>query len=133
MNKPDDKIQTLIQANPFVQTLAQLQKGSFITDCTEKMGQTIAAVKRTGKKGKLVLTLTVLPDDTGEVRTVDIVADATPKLPERKKGATTFFVVGDQSLSVTGVPDQPELDFEPRVVLPGSATAVTKMPAAANN
>lgn len=134
MNKPDDKIQALIQANPFVQTLAQLQKGGFITDCTEKMGQTIAAVKRTGKKGKLVLTLDIHPDDTGEVRTVDITGDARPKLPERKKGATTFFVVGEQSLSVTGVPDQPELDFEPRVALPaGAPTAVTKMPQAANN
>src|SRR3990167_1069973 len=83
----DDKIQILIQANPFVQMLAQLRDGAFITECTEKIGDTIAAVKRTGQKGRLTLTLTVEPDDKGEVRTVDISAEAVPKLPERRKKA----------------------------------------------
>jgi len=128
--KPNEKIESIVQTNPLVQMLAQMRDGAFITECTEKFGNTIAAVKRTGQKGKLTITLTVHPDDKGEVRTVDIMGEAVPKLPERKKKATTFFVVGDQSLSRTGIPDQPELDFEQRVLLatPGS---VTKMPAVA--
>ena len=123
----DDKIQILIQANPFVQMLAQLRDGAFITECTEKIGDTISAVKRTGQKGRLTLTLTVEPDDKGEVRTVDISAEAVPKLPERRKKATTFFVVGEQSLSRTGVADQPEFDFEARSA--AKPATVTKLPA----
>lgn len=127
--KTDEKIQTIITANPFVQMLGQLREGGFVTELTEKIGQTIAAVKRTGKKGKLTITLDVLPDDTGEVRTVDILPDAKTKLPERKKGATTFFVVGEQSLDRRGVLDdaQPEFDFDPKAATP---SAITKLPAA---
>ncbi len=127
--KSDDKIQVLVQANPFVQMLAQLREGGFITECTEEIGRTIAAVKRTGQKGKLTITLTVLPDDKGEVRTVDITGEAVPKLPQRKKKATTFFVVGEQSLSRTGVSEQPEFDFEATQTT-GKPAPVTKMPVA---
>lgn len=127
MKPSDEKIQSLITANAFVQMLAQLRDGGFITECTEKIGQVIAAVKRTGSKGKLTISLDVLPDDKGEVRTVDILPDAKPKLPERKKKATTFFVVGEQSLSRTGVSEQPEFDFETRLA-PAVPASVTKLP-----
>jgi hypothetical protein len=129
MKTNEEKIQTIVQVNPFMQMLAQLRDGGFVTECTEKIGQTIAAVKHTGQKGKLTLVLEIVPDDKGEVRTVDIVPEARTKLPERKKKATTFFVVGDQSLSRTGTSEQPEFDFEPRIARPMPAT-VSKLPGA---
>ncbi len=129
MNKTNDNIEALVQANPGIKMLAQLRDGGVVTELTDKFGQAIAAVKRTGAKGRLTLELAILPDDKGEVRTVDITAEVKVKLPERKKRATTFFVVGEQSLSRTGVvDDQPEFDFETRIALPAP---VAKLPAAA--
>ncbi len=132
--KPDENIQLIISNNAFVQLLAQLRKGSLATECAEKVGAVIAAVKHTGQKGKLTLTLTVDPDDKGEVRTVDILGEVTTKLPERKKKATTFFVVGEQSLSLTGIGEQPEFDFEARLTasqLASNSSPITPMPAKA--
>jgi len=110
------------QENAFLHMLQKLRKGEVLAECAEKTGALIAAVKHTGSKGKLVLEIAVLPDDKGEVRTVDVVAEVRLKAPERKKRATTFFVVGEQSLSTAGtVEDQPEFNFEaaPVAVLDG--------------
>jgi len=125
--KTDEKIAALVSANPFIATLAHVEGGAFVTECTEKIGQVIAAVKRTGTKGKLVIELAVVPDDKGEVRTVDIFGEAKPKLPVRKKRGTTFFVVGEQSLTRDGVIDdeQPQFDFEAKADKP---PAIAKMP-----
>lgn len=125
--KSDAQIEELIQVNPFIRTLALLRQGGFVTELTEKFPQVIEAVKRTGTKGRLTLTLDILPDDKGEVRTVDILGEVKLKLPERKKKATTFFVVGDRSLSQTGIADdQPELDFDTKAK-PAAPAPITKM------
>lgn len=126
--KHDEKIEAIIQNNPFIQMFARLKKGTKATECTEKMGALFEAVKRTGSKGKMTIELTVEPDDKGEVRTVDIKAKVTAKCPERKEPATTFFIVGERSLSTTGtIAEELELDFEARIT--PMPSAITKMPA----
>lgn len=128
MKPSEEKIQAMIQVNPFVQMLAQLRDGAFITECTDLIGVTLAAVKRNGQKAELKITLTILPDGKGEVRNVDILGEAKAKLPERKKKATTFFLVGEQSLSRTGTSEQADFDFEVKQA-PATPAPVTKMPA----
>jgi hypothetical protein len=126
----DDKIEALIQANPFMKMLAQIRAGGAVTEATEKIGELIGAVKRTGSKGKMTITLELTPDDKGEVRGVEIDAEVKIKAPERKRKKTFFYVVGEQSLSRTGtVEDQPEFDFDAR---PAAAPAgsVRKLSAA---
>lgn len=127
--KNDEKIEALIIANPFVKMFAQIRAGSAVTEATEKIGQLIGAVKRTGAKGKMTITLELTPDDKGEVRGVEVDAEVKIKAPERKRKKTFFYVVGEQSLSRTGaVDDQPEFDFDAKQA--AAPASVTKLPAA---
>ena len=131
MNTTAPNIEQLANANPFVGLLGKIYKGELITELATKSGDLIAAVKRTGTKGKLTLEIIVTPDDKGEVRTVNIDGDVKVKAPKRKKRATTFFVVGEQSLSTTGtIEDEPEFDFDAKqaTALPAP---ITKMQLAA--
>lgn len=130
MNTTTEKIQAMVQVNPFIQVLAHVYKGELVTELTEELGRVIAAVKRTGTKGSLTLKLSVKPDGKGEIRTVDFDGDVVAKAPKRTKRATTFFVVGEQSLSTQGtIDEQPEFDFDAKQA--ATPASVTKMPAPA--
>lgn len=44
---------------PIIETLARLQGGSLLHDAAEQLAELVQAVDRTGKAGKLTITLTV--------------------------------------------------------------------------
>ncbi len=122
--KTDDNIQTLMQNNPFMQLLAQLASGRTMTVLAEKYPQLVAAVKSTGKKGELVLKLTVKPDgrgEEGEVETVEVHDEVKIKVPERDRKPTIFFVTSENMLERSN-PKQPELPFSQSA----AATAAAK-------
>ena len=99
-----------MQTNPFMLMLAQLGGGRTITDLAEKYPQLVEAVKRTGKKGALVLSLTIKPDGKGEVETVEVHDETKLKLPERDRKPTTFYVTEKNTLQRSD-PNQSEMDF----------------------
>lgn len=117
----NDKVIVLDDAppNPFAALMGELSNGRVMIDLAEKMPLVIAAVKRTGKKGSLTLTLTVKPDGKGEVQTVDISDEVKVKLPERDRRPTTFFITGENDLSRTD-PNQTEIKFPEQAKAAGS-------------
>src|SRR5579883_2059599 len=96
--KTDDKITAMMQTNPFMQLLAQLANGRTMSVLAEKYPQLVAAVKQTGKKGELVLKLSVKPDGKGEVETVEVHDEVKIKVPERDRKPTVFFVTSENML-----------------------------------
>lgn len=106
----DPKVQAFVCSNPAIQMLAQLDGGRTITTLAEKYPQVVEGVKKTGAKGKLVLTLEIRPDGKGEVQTVEVLGKVDTKIPERGSRATTFFVTEENLLSRRD-PNQQEIDF----------------------
>jgi hypothetical protein len=119
---PPANVQAIVETNAFVIMLAELGNGRVVTACSEKMGQLIAAVKHTGKKGEFSLKLTIKPDGKGEVQSVDIEDDVKAKCPERDKRPTSFFVTGENELTRND-PGQKEMDFPAQPKAQGVAKA----------
>ena len=116
----NENIQKMVSANPAIEMLAQLDRGRVIAALAEKYPQVVDSVRRTGKKGELVLKLTISPEGKGEVTTVEVAADVKVKLPEKGVKATTFFIEPDSNLLVRDDPKQADF-FEGEA--PGQAKA----------
>lgn len=85
--------------NTFATTLAQLGKGDSLAELSAKLGDTVAAVRATGKKGKLTYTLAIEPvpgTDGAQVVLRDKVKMEKPE-PERK--SSLFFTTDAGGLS----------------------------------
>lgn len=121
---PTDKIAALVSQNPFMQVLAQMHGGLTVTEASDELAKLVAAVKKSGKKGSLKITLTVTPDGKGEVHSVETEAKVTVDAPKKNVRPTVFFVGEDNSLSRED-PNQKEIEFE-RVSAPaGQAKAAS--------
>jgi hypothetical protein len=115
-----EKTIALIAENPFLQLLSRIDNGRFVTELTERYPILIEAVKRTGKRGEMTITIKVKPDGKGEVETVDVDAEVKGKLPVRDRRATTFFIGKDHLLQrVDPHAGQEEIAFP----APGAAAA----------
>ena len=82
--------------NNFVAVLTQLRRGAAVVDASEGLAEVVKAVRENGKKGKLSLTITVVPLSKGDA--VDLVCEVTVKVPKPNKGSSLFFVADDGTL-----------------------------------
>lgn len=65
-------------ATPFAQVIREYRNGTLHDELSTELQSLIGECVDTGKKGKLVLTLTVIPDDAGEVIQLDAQVNAKP-------------------------------------------------------
>ena len=91
----------------FSQVLAELRRGQTQADLTDAMASLVAAVKDTGKKGELTLTLTLKP---GPANSMEVADEFKVKMPKHARAASLFFADKDNSL-VRNNPNQPELEL----------------------
>ena len=106
---------------PITQTLALLQGGTFLDQCSDKLAELVKQVDITGKTGKLTITLDVKKPGGG---VINILAGVTAKTPETKPDADTFWPTVEGNLSLEN-PSQRKLDLQavdtPRRVLETAA------------
>lgn len=84
---------------PFTTTLAMLQGGALLDDCTEAFGALVRGVEETGKAGKLTITID-LKKSSGAI---EVASKVTTKTPEPKPDADILWATVDGNL----VPDNP--------------------------
>jgi hypothetical protein len=96
-----------VQTRPFADVLQSLNKGRVHSELSDALQQLVAAVKETGKKGSISLTLTVapVPKSDGLFDVADNVVLKAPK-PARK---SSFFYADDEANLVRNNPNQDEL------------------------
>lgn len=84
----------------FIDTLIEMRNGGVAIELEESLEQVIEAVRKTGKSGKLTLSLSVKPatksDDIDMVFLTDAIKADCPK-PDKKQ--TVFFVAENNQLS----------------------------------
>jgi hypothetical protein len=95
------------QRKPFAQFLQEARKGGLHTELSEELAELVRTCIETGKKGKLALTVTVVPakDEDGTVQITDDVKVSTPKPDARP---SVFFSDEHGNVSRTN-PRQAEL------------------------
>lgn len=90
--------------SPFDTVLSELGRGVVLDTLTEELAAIVLAVSESGKKGKLVLTVTVAPN--GE--TVVLSGDVKSTRPRAPAPSSLFFTSADGSLHRHD-PKQPSL------------------------
>ena len=96
------------QKADFLTVLAELNRGKFIVECQRQLQECTEAVVRTGKKGKLTITLDMEiagRNKAGLVNQVDVTPVVTLKEPLPSQGTSIFFVTEESELTRTD-PDQ---------------------------
>jgi len=108
-------------------TLCELRQGKTIVELSSNLGELVEAVRRTGKPGRLTLSLTVRPFSKGrseeEVQVLSFEDAISMKLPQLERGSTVFF--SDQRGSLArNDPRQMRIDElkEPTPPAPAAAT-----------
>lgn len=83
---------------PALDIFAQLRRGRMKNDLTNALHEVVAGVTNTGKKGKLVIELTIEPlkNDKTQVDVTDVIVT---KVPQLSLPSSRFFVTDDQNLS----------------------------------
>jgi hypothetical protein len=97
------------QVVPFATVLTQLQQGNTHAELSKTLQELTEAVKATGKRGTLSLTLTLSESKAADA--LEVVAVIRSKLPEPKQFATIFYADGDNNL-VRKDPRQTELELD---------------------
>lgn len=88
-----------------IEALSILRKGKLVTEAQEKLHALVKACSETGKKGKLVITVTV---GAAEDSTVALTGKVSSQLPEPASASTIFYADDNGSLYRED-PRQPEL------------------------
>jgi hypothetical protein len=112
--------------NSFDKTLRELRHGAALDDCSKALAEVVAAVRATGKPGKLKLELSIVPTSRGDARCVTVHDDVAVKLPKGEK-AITIFYADDENLLQRNDPRQRELalrQVEPAVEALKTVTAI---------
>lgn len=113
-------------SNAFSRLLSEFRDGESLAELSEKLQELVAAVRDTGKPGRLVYTLIVKPSGNAHVVTDQI----TGKIPEMPRDAAIFFATEECTLQRDD-PNQKKLDLR-EVTRPGqevrevTRTAVAK-------
>jgi hypothetical protein len=92
----------------FIDTLKEIRSGQAVEDLTDEMSKLVAAVRASGRAGKLTLTIAVKPASKGNVNTLMVDDAITIKTPVRETETTIFFSTDDNTLQRND-PRQPEL------------------------
>lgn len=95
MPKPSDD--TVIR--PFADALIELSGGRTHTELSEQLHDLIAAVRDTGKKGSLTLTITVSRMKNASENTLTVTDDVKAKLPAHDRNVSVFYADADGNLT----------------------------------
>lgn len=87
----------MTRQRPALDTLAELRRGRVSHELTEALHDLITACKDTGKKGELVLKLSVDPKKVGDHETprIEITDSIQIKKPRRNVLPSTFYLTDD--------------------------------------
>jgi hypothetical protein len=101
------------RVNDIISTLIVMSRGNFVIDAGRELFELTEAIKDTGKKGKLVITLEVTPSGLrkGVVNQCEIRPDVTIQKPKPDQGKSIFFITDDNHL-VREDPAQMEMELE---------------------
>jgi hypothetical protein len=79
---------------PALDVLAELRRGRLQVELTDALHELLAACTDTGKKGQLVLTLTIEPKKVNELETpqITVTDQINTKKPRRSVLPSTFFL-----------------------------------------
>lgn len=84
----------------FIDTLIELRNGGAAIELEQSLEEVVAAVRATGKSGKLSLTLSVKPANKGDEIDMVFLQDAIKAdCPKPDKKQTVFFVADNNQLS----------------------------------
>lgn len=83
---------------PFIETLRELRAGKTQDELADGLSEVVAAVRETGKAGRITLTITVTPASKGDVSTVFLSDKVTVSAPEFDRPATLFFATPENNL-----------------------------------
>jgi hypothetical protein len=102
----------------FTRTLAALNQGRIETDLSMSLKELVAAVRDTGKSGKITVTIEVAKDKT-DARLIRISPDVKVKMPEVKPPANHFYLRENRLISIED--SQQQLDLgqpipEPNII-----------------
>lgn len=95
----------------FRDTFLRLNAGKFAAEVDQEFTDLVGSCRATGKKGKIVIELTVKPGRGGS-STVQVDYDCKAKSPQFDRPTDHFFATGQNTL-VENNPNQPELDLRP--------------------
>lgn len=101
--KPED-------ANGFLSMLQLLDKGVFIAAAGEAQAEVLKAIRATGQKGKLTITLDIVPVPKTEGAQVSITPSLKVTTPKQSARAKLFFTDEDGTLHRND-PNQTEMSF----------------------
>jgi len=112
-------------ANAFTSTLGLLNKGAFPAEAGEALAEVIRAVRETGVKGKVMITLDIVPVAKTEGAQVTITPNLATKTPKLGAKARTFFTDTEGNLHRQD-PNQLGMDFEIHAPAPKAEPAPKK-------
>ena len=84
---------------PFADALIELSGGRTHTELSEQLHALIAAVRDTGKKGSLTLTITVSRMKNASENTLTVTDDVKAKLPAHDRNVSVFYADADGNLT----------------------------------
>ncbi|MGO3449543.1 hypothetical protein [Escherichia coli] len=96
---------------PFSQQLAYINKGTLDAELSEALAEVIKAVRETGKKGALTLTLNCSMLNTRDENTMKVTPKVTRSIPELDRADTIMFATADGDL-LRDDPAQTQLDLK---------------------
>lgn len=108
----------------FSQQLSYINKGTLDAELTEALAEVIKAVRETGKKGAVTLTLNCSMLNNRNENTMKISPKVTRSIPELDRAETIMFSTANGDL-LRDDPDQHQLDL--KVIEPAAQTAPIKL------
>lgn len=109
---------------PFSQQLAYINRGTLDAELTEALADVIKAVRETGKKGAITLTLNCSMLNTRDENTMKVTPKITRTIPELDRADTIMFSTADGDL-LRDDPDQMQIDL--KVIEPTVQSAPIKL------
>jgi hypothetical protein len=108
-----DQKEKASQTADVVGVMAECNRGNFLIECGRQLQELTDGIIRTGKKGKLTITLELIPAGIcdGRINQFEITPMVTIKEPQPSQGSSIFFVSEDNHLTRDD-PNQEQLDFE---------------------
>lgn len=98
------------KCTPFSQQLAYINRGTLDAELTEALAEVIKAVRETGKKGAVTLTLNCAMLNTRDENTMKLTPKVTRSVPELDRADTIMFSTADGDL-LRDDPSQTQLDL----------------------
>lgn len=91
----------MTRQRPALDLIADIRRGKVAADLTEELHALIAACVDTGKKGELLLKLTIEPDKNAPQERFNVDGRVVAKTPVRSQRPSLFFVTDDGNLTRT--------------------------------